>query len=202
MPLSPGVENAFEYTQPVFCGHPTEFEGVPAFYIDPPGILGTAFPVGGGRYLTAGHVVSGRAAAEMCLGFVEGDACRHGRVIETEVLPGVDVAVMEVSEPTSWAPRLLTWCPMDMLAPALADVRVCGFPFGLNLGGEIVLNIRSFKGYIVSAGLMTNEYELSFPAPEGLSGAPLQMASGLPGTVGGIIVGSAEVFTVVSTRTE
>lgn len=195
----------FSYViHPVFGGeHITAF---PSF------VAGTAFDIGGGYFLTAGHVagsVSGYASQS--LGFLApGDqfpghkVWAKGPIAATETHPEYNLAVLRCSAgPTASFPWMCN-SRLDLLDPVICG----GFPFGHDVA-NLRLTTRAYAGAIAAhypfldLPAKPEVYELSFPAPRGLSGAPVlvRIASGVPHVVG-IVIGNGKSQMLVASFSE
>ena len=88
----------------------------------------------------------------------------------------------------------------------LTEVQASGFPYALDLHA-LTLTIRSFRGTVVAArtwGSLSAEprvYELSFPCPRGISGAPLWKVGPSPSVLG-IIFGNSITEMIVNQEVE
>jgi hypothetical protein len=186
---------------------------------DPGGeILGTAFYLGGGCVITAGHVARALQdpARTPLLAILEPGKVgltSVGVIQEIEILPH-DLAVLRLllNGPPSANEVILPWFSGE-ISP-YDDLWAVGFPYGLIPTGKFQqFQLRSFKGHAVGnptryelptdEGRPTAIYELSFQAPRGLSGAPL--LAGLPDrhpSVAGVIVGNSSQSMIVHTGTE
>lgn len=157
-------------------------------------VCGTAFPIGGQYFLTAGHVV--RAAREFpiaTLGFISVDAgrgataSRSALIAETEIIESLDLAVVACGDGPWIAPA---WASTEV--PLLTLVMCPGYPFALHAEHEWMY-LRAYRGHIVAGrpifqlSARPAGYELSFSAPRGLSGAALLIESDAPVVVGCII---------------
>jgi hypothetical protein len=173
----------------------------------PATVCGTAFSLGGDMYLTAGHVWENAHTYPL-----QAMGVRHGpeqemllyRVFEAENIAAFDLAVLKTAAPTP--NKALIWSTLE---PGLfADVRAFGYPYGYD--GELgTLNIRAFRGEIVggtSLRTLTGQppvYELSFPCPRGLSGAPLASWDSKPrGHVVGVVLTNTITEMTVFSETE
>jgi hypothetical protein len=144
-----------------------------------PYIYGTAFPVWhGGLFATAAHVVkSAVAAGEVVLGRLGGPG---------PGIPGYGVERAEIFEEYDLA---LLKCPgLEKFPPVTVEMQnqlaifdeVCaiGYPFSVDPEHLIAIH-RGFAGHIVASRQLYRlrgqpfGYELSFPTPPGMSGAPL-----------------------------
>lgn len=142
-----------------------------------PVIYGTAFPILPGVFVTAGHVAT--------------DACADGIPALVRRAPDGQVKVFQVTQYEVFAPTdlALLACPgLAELVPLPIDfdnqltffdpVYTVGFPCGVDPEWVKVVP-RGFKGYVVTRRRMYQlsgqppGYEVSFHAPQGLSGAPL-----------------------------
>jgi hypothetical protein len=141
---------------------------------------GTAFTIGGGAYLTAGHVwkqASGFALQGLGLGVMRAENDEHitiRRVTHAEMFDAVDLAVLELD--VSSLGKTFPWSTESV---ALLDrVNTFGYPYGFDVESE-TLTVRAFQGEIVGGRTLRRlsgrpmVHELSFQCPRGLSGAPL-----------------------------
>jgi hypothetical protein len=140
---------------------------------------GTAFTIGGGVYLTAGHVWENALAfPKQGIGILPDQSGPPGhmlicRVDDSEVLKDYDLAILKSAAVSS---KTFPWSTADLTL--LEEVRAFGYPYAFDPASG-TLNVRGFKGEIVGsdtlARLGTNPAinELSFSCPRGLSGAPL-----------------------------
>jgi Trypsin-like peptidase domain len=150
-------------------------------------VHGTAFPVGGGLYFTAHHVVAEieKAGKTLLVGSypvstTEGGTVALHRAIVVGRWPRLDLAALLVIGVTN---RVLQWRagPLDLLAP----VRSVGYPWGLEVDPytqQSTMYVRAFAGHVVSSCRARSIphlpgdpliYELSFTAHLALSGAAL-----------------------------
>src|SRR5262249_7352632 len=140
------------FSSPVLCGVPEpgrdayRFEGQ---------IRGTAFPIGGPYFLTAGHVARAFASPAGLLPLVGlfGPERRFkcAQVLNTEILPG-DLAVMKVEFPSkeseSWQPTI-KWSPQQLMG--LEKVRVIGYAYGLYQTDDTKdIVARAFEGAVTA----------------------------------------------------
>ncbi len=160
-------------------------------------IYGTAFAIGGGYWMTAGHVLRSAASqAIMGIGFMDGSEWSFTSCGPHEVQGLYDVGVFQVANVTGSA---LPWAGDEL--PMAAPVLSVGFPYALNLDLK-TLSIRAFRGHIVAAAstcalpAKPRVYELQFQCPRGLSGAPLLFKSTRLLNVG-MIVGNASTQMLV-----
>ena len=169
----PGL-NVFELVLPVIGADSTETGELKTREA-----FGTAFTIGGGVYLTAGHVWENALAfPKQGIGILPDQTERPGhmlicRVDESEVLKDYDLAILK-SPAVSW--KAFPWSTADLTL--LEEVRAFGDPYAFDPSSG-TLNVRGFKGEIVGGDTLTRlaanpaVNELSFPCPRGLSGAPL-----------------------------
>ena len=170
-------------------------------------VIGTAFFLLETIMITAGHVVQEIEAASpriAVVGLVEPGSGRikAAPVKSYELLP-CDIAVLNVEfvipESSNWF-HSVKWsqAPLNPFDP----VRAAGFPYGMHRVDEkLSLVQRAFQGHIVShlyefkppgaKGGAFPAYEVSFPAPRGLSGVPLLKSAGTL-HVFGVIIGNSE----------
>jgi hypothetical protein len=174
-------------------------------------VEGTCFSLGNGFMLTAGHVAraigSGGLSGVVGLAEPSGKRFKAAPVVDIEELP-CDLSVIRVAfvyqESASWF-HTLRWLRRPLNPFEL--VRCCGYPYGLHVVEKDKSVVqRAFQGYIVAAldefkpliyqGKPFSAYELSFPAPRGLSGAPLLTSAGEP-HVTGIVIGNSKASMLV-----
>jgi hypothetical protein len=170
-------------------------------------VCGTAFTLGGGNYLTAGHVwktASSFPLQGIGLGTATQDGSEHmliRKIVDAAAFDTVDVAVLQVGFSFG---STFAW---NAKPPALLDpVRAFGYPFGFDSEAE-TLTVRAFQGHIVGGG-KTRRFsgrpavsEVSFPCPRGLSGSPL-IRHGDPSEIVGMILGNEISEMTVYTETE
>jgi hypothetical protein len=166
-----------------------------------PVIYGTAFCIGPGIFLTAGHVArSAQGGGEPGLVVLgENEPVSVRRVLDCEVIDSHDVAVLTCKMP---AIANLNWQAEPLRL--LSDVGAFGFPYALSVEEEPPLwrlSMRAFKGYVVTRRRIWKlpsqpvGYAVSCPFPKGLSGAPLLRADpGIPDLVlVGMVIASGSV---------
>lgn len=150
-----------------------------------PLVYGTAFCVGDGVFLTAGHVLQnvqsdGGIVTLLDLTDERGASPRYAA--DTEVIEGCDVGVIACNMP---AIGILEWQESEL--PLLADVSAIGYPFAVTLDEQLEswhVALRGFKGSIITRTRLWSlrdrhvGYEVSTPFPKGLSGAPLTVHAG------------------------
>jgi trypsin-like peptidase len=144
-----------------------------------PVVYGTAFPIGGGLFVTASHVIAdveadGFPALSM---LVPGEPLRAYRVNATARYSAFDLGLLR-----SESPRLrdLPSMPIDFdrTLGMMLDASAVGFPLAMD-PEHLTVTPRAFSGRVVARRRMTQlpgqpmGYEVSFYAPRGLSGAPL-----------------------------
>lgn len=158
-----------------------------------PVIYGTAFPIAPGIFATAGHVVTD-AMSDGVLGLTvvtgPGDSVEHYACPDVEVVVEIDFGMIRCPGLSHIKP-----IPIDFDRPLglLASVSAVGFPMAVD-AEFVALVPRGFGGYVNCrrelyhlAGQPTG-YEVSFFAPQGLSGAPLVSAHyGRPACYGYVI---------------
>lgn len=178
-------------------------------------LLGTAFNIGEGQYVTAGHVAElARASKNAYIRQYEpeGNVTGHG-ILDTYVMPDLDFGLLFAKDLQSYVPSWVT----DLVALP-ADVETVGLAYGWDVKDKH-FHMRFFKGHIVSA-LWTGsgepvlepvrqrpnprywELELSFPCPRGLSGAPLFLRTKYGLSVLGVIIGNTTSTMNVLTSVE
>jgi hypothetical protein len=147
-----------------------------------PDVYGTAFCIGPGLFLTAGHVLSNITSdggvpllakrSEEESGAYEGEPAR-----KFEVLAAYDVGLIAARLP---APAALDW--QETPLGVLDDVAMVGYPYSVELddeGGRWVASYRGLKGSILTRKTLRNlpgrpaGYEVNVRFPKGLSGAPV-----------------------------
>ncbi len=153
-------------------------------------LVGTAFNIGRGYYITAGHVIQQASEYDIvALGVAEGGIpWRASRVSAWEINEEFDIAVFcsehEISNAFPWETAKVS---------NLTDIVICGYPHGLYIK-EASIYRRDFKGYIITNrpySILTGKptvYELSIPCPRGSSGA--FVLNDKSGKICGIVIGS------------
>jgi hypothetical protein len=169
-------------------------------------MCGTAFTIGGGAYLTAGHVCKqARAHPLQAIGMMdepETEAFKLVKVTHAEVLEAVDLGVLKASHSFGTTFR---WSRAP--ASLLDTVETYGYPYGFDAESEM-LTVRAFKGTVVGGGPLRRvpaqppAWEVSFPCPRGLSGAPLIRTDPQPTQIIGVILGNNITEMVVYTEKE
>ncbi len=166
---------------------------------------GTAFALASTLFITAHHVYAAAAASgkHVAVGNFMAPGQEGSVVVDADQFPSVDLTIMKCPALPSPPTFLYRFQPMDYLQ----DVAACGFPFGFTLlpgnPPQPLGILRSFRGNIVTRrGLdalpaVPPGYETSFPAPPGLSGAPLLSIEGEP-RVRGVIVGEFSANTTTT----
>ncbi len=140
-------------------------------------VYGTAFPILPGLFVTAGHVFNAvQADGIPALGNMgEGGALKVSEITDAEVFSDIDLALVVCPGLEHVPPIPLEF---DYQLGLLDPVWTVGFPCALD-AEWVTLAPRAFRGSVVtrreSYQLKGQPpcYEVSFPAPEGLSGAPL-----------------------------
>ncbi len=144
-----------------------------------PFIYGTAFPIRPGVFATAAHVLRNAMADAGKEGVVA--LCRRGPediesgpVVRTDVHAGIDLALLE-------CPYFAKLPGLPMMVGELdifTRVSAAGYPYAVD-AERLAFVLRGFAGTVVTRRELYHlpsqppGYELSFPAPRGLSGAPL-----------------------------
>jgi hypothetical protein len=169
-------------------------------------ILGTCFSIGGHYMMTAGHVIHSLTPADGSIAIVGlwdpgQTGFKSARVTDREILPR-DIGVLAVDfvypESAHWFHRL-RWNEQTLIG--FDAVRCCGYAYGHHVaGGRQSVVLRCFQGHVVAdlnefelpgtKGDIFPVYELSFPAPRGLSGSPLLNSTGSV-LVNGVIIGNS-----------
>jgi hypothetical protein len=160
---------------------------------EPEEICGTAFAIGDGVFMTAGHVLKNALTHKVAaIGYPanNGSSWSASSLQATELLD-CDIGICK-ADISHWGP--LDWAGGEPLLLS-EDVQAIGYPYGLDLEARTVV-VRAFQGHVVSerkfGGLKDwpRVYELSFQCPRGLSGAPLFPRES-EGRVAGVIIGNA-----------
>ena len=180
---------------PIFGGRCTETDDKTEWEML--NVYGTAFSVGGGYFVTAGHVLGNAVSNETAsIGWARDSGWYDTPIIEHEVIAEYDIGYFTADLSGS---ESFQWNFAELLK--LQDVQTCGFPLSFDRERKLI-NPRAFKGYVVSQVSHPNLasrprcYELSFACPSGLSGAPL--LSDCPPQVRGIILGNRTTEVEVS----
>lgn len=193
--------SAFDHVFPVMQGH----AGATSDTKQAIQVSGTAFSIGGDILITAGHALRAVLQDTGCdLGVLQdGKRWLASPCSAVEEFPTHDIAIVK-------APRLLGIAkalPWRVAPLAMLDaVGTVGYAYGLDLARG-TLSVRAFNGYVVSATTSTHleterhSYELSFPSPRGLSGAPLWTTSPDHSVVG-IVQGNMVTDMVVYRESE
>jgi hypothetical protein len=142
-----------------------------------PIVYGTAFPIAPGLFVTAGHVLrDANSDGEPVLSVVvPGEPMRPFRVGMYEVFESIDLGLL-VCEQLRHLPPLTP--DFDRPLRLLAQVSAVGFPLAMD-AEYVSLTPRAFGGFVVARRdlrllpAQPTGYEVSFFAPQGLSGAPL-----------------------------
>lgn len=182
--------NVFELVFPIFCGPK---EGEIAM------VAGTAFCIGPGKYLTAGHCCQTASEyAWSALGYTYKNQWKTVPITDLEWEDDLDLGLIgcenfpEFSS-YGWNPEIVVMAD---------DIRSAGYAHGFDAERQ-ALGVRVFSGTIVSVTKLNRLkgvpgiYELSFNCPRGLSGAPI-FRPGAKVEISGFVVGNAlmemEVF--------
>jgi V8-like Glu-specific endopeptidase len=182
-------ESPLHFVAPVIGGADLEEVDNYNWITTPHDIFGTAFPIGPNLFLTAGHVL--KAAAERAfvgLGVAIGENLRALKTTSYEIIESHDIGLIAIpwgrSKGFVWT---ISECGM------LESVQSIGYPYAVDRTNMSIV-LRGFTGHIVSArylhhlSAVPKVYELSYPCPRGLSGAPVWTASR---NVAGIIIGNS-----------
>jgi hypothetical protein len=188
--------NAYEWVFPIFAGPSA---------LDPTQIVGSAFPISGQVFVTAGHcLASGMKAGWMALGRLDGQRWLTDGIVEWEIVDGLDLGFLRISKPRPF--KSFRWSTDEL--PMTTEVKTCGFAFGFDSDRRSA-DIRAFSGHVVSSRTFFRNharppvYELSFACPRGLSGAPLLYE--IPNDnhyVAGVIIGNEITDMTVFSSTE
>jgi hypothetical protein len=165
-------------------------------------VYGTAFPIGGGFWMTAGHVMKQAAAnPSHAIAYPHEGGWGISESADLEILESHDVCIFRNGFGKA---TLMPWY-LGELAMA-TNVLSVGYPYSLNRD-LMTLSIRAFRGSIV-AGFTTDHipahpraYELQYSCPRGLSGAPV-ISEGNALATCGVVVGNASTETNVFTLRE
>jgi len=146
-----------------------------------PLVYGTAFCIGPGLFLTAGHVLQSVEADGGCpmLGVRSPEPGSYLGALarRTEILARHDVGLLGVRLA---APAALDW--QDPPLGLLDDVCAVGYPYSVDFDDEAqqwVSSIRGFKGSVITRRQLRHlpgkpvGYEVDARFPKGLSGAPV-----------------------------
>lgn len=165
-------------------------------------LIGSAFPIGGKYFLTAGHVLSNiKKSDALTLGVVKENQEWIGVYFtEYEILENFDLAILKVEVQIE---EVFPWqCD---ICSNLTDVVVSGYPHGLDVN-DVAIYRRDFKGYIITHRPFSKLkgkpiiYELSIACPKGISGSYILNEKDL--TVCGIVIGNTKTEFDISYTTE
>lgn len=170
--------------------------------------IGTAFSIGGGFFVTAGHVARElQTYGHQYLGFLTHAAglgaapYMLGTVSSVEYHDAYDLAILGSS---GGAHITLQWVLDDVAL--LTDIVVAGYPYALDTVAREVTP-RAYRGSIAAAHKFRElsaspaGYELSIPAPRGLSGAPVLLQH-MPPIVLGFVIQNGKTGMLVHLDTE
>ena len=176
-------------------------------------LLGSCFRVGGGAFLTAGHVVRALAPdatrAAILVSLADTSKNVAISIVDSEALD-CDIGILRLAEDGD-SLSVTNYCyPIPWRAAELTmldDVRCFSYAHGIHRAGDELSTLqRAHKGYVISAphrymplgytGTPFAAYEVSFQAPRGASGAPLLLA-GYPPTVAGVLIGNSQARMLV-----
>jgi hypothetical protein len=165
-------------------------------------VYGTAFCLSDSFFTTNEHVLTNATEHPFWgIGHSVGNSWEFAAGDHHEVFKDFDVGILTAQ--VSMA-KAFKWSTAEL--SMLDDVLTTGFPYALDHTASI-LRMRSLKGTVVSPrawnGLpgKPRAYELSFPCPRGISGAPL-VKPGAPPSVIGVIFGNAITDMIVSSDVE
>jgi len=170
-------------------------------------LCGTAFPIGPGIFVTAGHVLRNALTHKTAaIGFgTEGRSSSWigSPIRDTEFLDH-DMGLCRAAVPPSARVMSLVWEDRAP-EPLRTAVGALGYPYGLDIESNMII-VRAFRGHIVCERFQKQlpgsprVYELSFPCPRGLSGAPLWLDD--DALVVGVVVGNHITEMEVYSETE
>jgi len=206
------ILNEYQLAFPVM----TVAEKAPGAFDAPGDVLGTAFLLGEGCLMTAGHVAKALLASDnmpaLILARPGSGGADFSRIVDIETLSH-DLGIIRVPTTDEGVDPVIPWY-VPQVGP-MQDLWAIGYPYGLLPAGEARQFVqRIFRGHAVSTpsqyelpaddGRPVRAYELSFQAPRGLSGAPLFVnldEPSMPPAVVGVVVGnSSQSMIVHSTR--
>lgn len=163
--------------------------------------LGTCFPFRfAHRFLTARHCTDGLGPADLAIRTQYGQDLR---VVDVHRHPDFDIAMLEGDPAQGGVPYPFAGLPVFAGTYGVAeDVVTFGFPVGGTLVEEEKPTPRFFRGYtqrladFASGGSKPyRAYELSFPAPAGLSGGPV-FPPASPDRAFAVVTGLLESYTI------
>lgn len=144
-----------------------------------PYIYGTAFPIWhGGLFATAAHVVKSAASmGEVVLGRLggKGPAIPGFGIERAELFEDFDFALLKCPGLEKFPPITIE---MQQSLTLFDEVKAIGYPFSVD-PEHLVATHRGFAGHVVASRQLYRlpgqpfGYEVSFPTPPGMSGAPL-----------------------------
>ena len=165
-------------------------------------VYGTAFHIGHGIFMTAGHVLKGAMAHDFFqIGFPENKFWKATYIKSHELFEDYDLAFFTTDMKGI---NTLKWCVEEI--PMLTPIYSFGFPFALDLENSTI-HVRAFRSEVVSyrtwTGLKSKPrtLELAFQCPKGLSGAPI-LTYPSPPKVAGVIFGNSITEMNVYSMTE
>jgi hypothetical protein len=167
-----------------------------------PLVYGTAFCVGDGVFLTAGHVihnVQSDGGAVTLLDLTNDRGAVGHFATDVETVAGCDLGIVACDVP---AIGILEW--QESPLSFLTDVSAIGYPYAVTLNEEPLqwrVTLRGFKGSIITRTRLWSlpdehiGYEVSVPFPKGLSGAPVLVHAGAVPLLrlAGIVLGRGHV---------
>lgn len=144
-----------------------------------PVIYGTAFPIAPGVFLSAGHVLRDASADGVPvlsrIPSPSGPRLFQPFRLQFNIFTGIDLAVLKCEGLADIVPLPLDF---DRTLTIGDEVSALGFPVAVDAEWVSVVH-RGFRGHVITRREFYHlngqppGYELSFPAPRGLSGAPL-----------------------------
>ncbi|MCI5137032.1 MAG: serine protease [Candidatus Electrothrix sp. AR1] len=189
----------YKYSFPVIGGDIRHDTQEPSMVLNQ--IYGTAFSIGSGFFLTAAHVINSvREHKWHGLGYSENKIWLSCVSTDFETIVDYDIGILKVQS--------IDCLEMDWdnnTLPMSQRVLTAGYPYSFD-NHNMAINIRAFSGYIVSdpqfysLPAKPSVYELQFPCPRGLSGAPLFTPGSSPKIVGMIIGNHSTEMLVYSQR--
>lgn len=139
-------------------------------------INGTAFSIGQGFFLTAGHVLK-ELLEHKFYGILKLNGTGGAELFEIEdyeLIKEFDLVILYIPKFILEDIYHLTW--NGNYSEMFTDVFTIGFPYGYEPDRKEI-RTRGYKGYIISATRIDEFkgvfYELSFSCPRGISGAPI-----------------------------